>query len=276
MHYYRTFKVKRFIIALTTLAVLTVLFTTVAIGQTDTTKVDTNKCKMQTFANAGLVSQYLWRGAMLDAKPNIQPIVGLTYGGFEVGAMGSVSFLNNYSETDIYASYKYKCFKLSVTDFYIDMSNGATDNLARTYFDYSANYIYTKDSLGNVVGTGIQTAGHHILCDLVFLGTEKIPIKFTMSTMLHSGWDLYSNGNRKYTTYFEARYLFKTWEIYAGAISGQSDFYINKINKFNIINIGTAYNYNIKINENYSIPAVAQLCINPQMEKIYFTFGVTF
>jgi hypothetical protein len=240
----------------------------------DSTKVDSTKYKVETFANAGLTSQYLWRGALLDSKPNIQPIVGLTYGGFELGAIGSVSFLTNYTETDVYASYKFKCFKLTATDFFIDVSSGATDNLAKTYFDYSATYV--KDSLGSITGVSPQTSGHHVLCDLSFIGTEKIPLKFTISTVLHSGWDLDNNGNKKYTTYFEMRYPCKSWEVYVGGISGQSDFYINKLKGFNIVNVGTSYSYNIKINDNYNIPAIAQLCINPQLEKIYFTFGVTF
>jgi hypothetical protein len=146
--------------------------------------------------------------------------------------------------------------KLSVTDFYIDLS-GTVNN--QNYFDYS-------DTIGY----------HHIMCDLSFIGTEKIPIKLTASTLLYSGWDLDKKGKAKFTTYAEARYLYKDWELYVGAISGQCDFYLNNVDGYNVVNVGAAYNYKIKINDNFNIPAVTQICINPQMEKIYFTFGVTF
>jgi hypothetical protein len=258
MQYFkRRFKMKRFIIFITALIALTVFFVAQTSAQTaDTTKLDTNKVKVESFANAGFVSQYLWRGTMLDNRPNIQPILGVKICNLEVGAIGSLSFLNNYYEVDLYASYTYKFMKLTVTDFYIDLS-GAANN--QRYFNYS-------DTIGY----------HHVMCDLVFMGTEKIPVKLTASTMLYSGWDLNENAKSKFTTYVEARYLYKEWELYVGAISGQSNFYLNDVDGFNVVNVGAAYNYKIKFNDKYSLPSVAQICVNPQMEKIYLTFGVTF
>jgi hypothetical protein len=256
MQYFkRRFKMKKFIIFISLLAGLTVLFVLRASGQTvDTSKTDVNKIKIETFAGAGVVSQYVWRGTMLDNRPNIQPILSLKTGNIEVGTIGSVSVLNNYYEADLYASYTYKFLKLSATDFYIDLTGNNQD-----CFNYS------------------DTAGyHHIMCDLTFMGTNKIPIRLTASTLLYSGWDLSENGNSKYTTYLETRYLCEDWEIYVGAITGQSDFYLNKLNGFNVVNVGAAYNYKIKFNETYTLPSNIQLCVNPQMEKIYLTFGVTF
>jgi len=224
-------------------------------GQTiDTTKAP--KTKVETFANVGFVSQWVWRGTILDNKPNIQPLVGLTYGGLELGAVGSLSTLNNYCEADLYATYKYKFMKISITDFYIDLSGTAN---SQNYFDYSDT-----------------ACGHHIMADLVFLGTEKIPVKITVSTMLYGGWDQDSIGKSKYTTYLEARYLYKGWEIFAGALTGQSDFYLNDGSGFNIVNVGALYNYSIKFNEKFSLPTAVQVCVNPQMKKFYLTFGVTF
>jgi len=248
---------KRFIIFVSLVTALTVFLVINAKAQTlDTTKVEAKDCKIHSFASIGLVSQYLWRGTMLDNKPNIQPILGLTFGGFELGAAGSLSSINNYYEADLYASYTYKLLKLSVTDFYIDLSGTANN---QSYFNYSDTACF-----------------HHILCDLVFLGTEKFPVKLTASTMLYSGWDLDNSGLSKYTTYFEARYFHEKWELFTGAITRQCDFYLNKVDAFNVVNIGAAYNYSIDFSDSYSLPTIFQLCVNPQMEKFYFTFGVTF
>jgi len=201
MQYFkRRFRLGRFIIFVSALVGIVIFLAFNASGQTtDSVRTDTCKAKIETFANVSLVSQYVCRGTMLDNKPNIQPVVGLAVGGFEIGAFGTVSLLNNYYEADLYAAYTFKYFKLAVTDFYIDLSGTAN---GQNYFDYS-------DTAG----------GHHIACDLIFLGTEKVPLKITASTMLYSGWDLYSSEKAKYTTYLEARYLYKGWEIFVGALS---------------------------------------------------------
>ena len=258
----------RFIIFVTAVVALTVFFSIRAAGQTpDTTKAIHNKIKVQPFANVSLVSQYLWRGTMLDGKPNIQPLLGLGIGGFEVGVFGSVSVLNPYREADLYASYTYKFFKLTVTDFFIDSGFTKKSN----YFDYSKSAM-----------------GHTIVCDLTFLGTKKFPVKIMASTVLYGGLDSKDSANSfksRYTTYLEARWLHKGWEVFAGVITGQSSFYFNVLDKdgknyvtgkFGIVNVGVAYTYNIVISDKYSVPVFAQASANPQMNKFYFTFGVTF
>lgn len=224
---------------------------------TDSTKVDTCKVKVEPFANVGVVSQYVWRGTMLDNKPNLQPILGLTIGNFEIGTVGSLSTLNNYYEADLYASYTFfNRLKFAVTDFYIDLSGAAN---SQSYFNYSDTAV-----------------SHHIVADAMWLCSKRFPVKLTASTILHSGWDLYNTGEKKFTSYFEARYYKESWELYVGALTGQSDFYLNNVDGFGIVNVGAAYNYKIKFNDQYSLPMVTQLCVNPQMEKFYLTFGVTF
>lgn len=212
---------------------------------------DSTKCKVESYANVGLASQYVWRGVMMDNKPNIQPTLGLKYKGFELGTWASVSALNSFYEIDLYASYTYKFVKVSVTDYYYDYSGTANN---QSFFNCS------------------DTAGyHHVLCDLAIGGTEKIPIKFTASTAVYSGWDLDSACDKRYTTYLELRCYHKNWELYAGAITGESYFYLNDTKGFNAINVGAVYNYKIK-----DIPTTIQLCMNPRMEKIYLTFGIVF
>jgi len=273
MQYFkRRFKTGRFVIFITLVAGLIVFMSFGGFAQTSTTPagvVDSNKIKVGTFANVGLTSQYLWRGTMLDNKPNIQPILGLAIGNFEVGTFGSLSILNNYYEVDLYASYKYKFIKLTVTDFYIDLNDVETNP---NYFYYSTNFSDT---------TQYSISRHHIVCDLSIGGTEKIPIKLTASTILCSGWDVDSLNKAKYTTYVEVRYLGKNFELFIGGLSGTDYFYANEFrglsydienkNKFAIVNVGAVYNYKIK-----DVPTYVQICANPQMEKAYLTFGVTF
>jgi hypothetical protein len=217
----------------------------------DTSKFDTTKVKTESFACAGLVSQYVWRGVMLDNRPNIQPLLSLKRGGLEIGTLGSLSLMNDYYEVDLYASYSYKFFKLCVTDFYIDLSKGIYQ---QRYTNYTTGACY-----------------HNVIADLVIPPMNKFPFKLTLSTILYGGLDVTSNGNGKYTTYAEARFIKKEWEVFVGGISGGSSFYMNDGKNAGVINLGAVYNYSI-----CKLPSTVQFCANPQIEKIYLTFSVTF
>jgi hypothetical protein len=259
MQYFKKrFRFGRFIAFVSTLIVFFLFLAFGVSGQTttDSLKIDSTKSYVNSFIGVTIVSQNVWRGIMLDNKPNIQPVFGLEIGNFEIGAFGTVSLVNSYSEVDLYASCSLKNMKIILTDLYIDLSGTANN---QNYFDYSDTSVH-----------------HHIMCDLMFLGTESIPLQITASTMLHSGWDLYGSGKKRYTTYLEARYLYKEWEMFVGAFSGGSNFYINDANGINIGNVGVAYNYEIEINDKFKLPTMAQVCVNPKMKKLYFTLGVTF
>jgi hypothetical protein len=254
MQYFkRRFKMGRFIIALALTAGLIVFLTLGATAQT-TDSLTVEKTKLEPFSNVSFASQYVWRGVMLDGKPNIQPLVGLAYGGLEVGAFGSLSTLNSYAEVDLYASYKYKCVKLTLTDFYVDLSGPMND---QKYFNYS-------DTMGY----------HNLMVDISIGGSEKFPILFTASTIVYGGWDLDTLGKSNYTTYLEARYLNTKFEAFVGVISGQSAFYLNDQDEFGLLNVGVLYKSAIKFKD-FELPVATQFCVNPQMEKVYLTFVLT-
>jgi len=65
---------KKIITILMVFAVIVIVNTKVLAQDTTTVQ----KTKIEGFINFDLVSGYVWRGTMLDAKPNIQPVFGAT------------------------------------------------------------------------------------------------------------------------------------------------------------------------------------------------------
>lgn len=216
--------------------------------------VSVQKTKVEGFINFDLVSGYVWRGTMLDTKPNIQPVFGASYGGFTLGVFNSVSVINSYYETDIFASYAIGNFvTISVTDFYVDLD----PTISQSYTNYS------------------DTAGYHnVVADVIFGNAEKFPFLFTASVITYGGLDLNENGKQNYTGYFELKYIHNNYEIFAGALTGQSDFYLN--NGAGIVNVGAKFNKEIKVTDKFTVPVGMALITNPQMEKVYVVLSLSF
>jgi len=124
----------------------------------------------------------------------------------------------------------------------------------------------------------------------MFNGTKKIPLTF-MFAMNCFGFDSKkvnddgTQGDIFYTKYIELGYKKTVKDIdlnaFIGAAvddpdekKGESGFYAN--NSAGIINLGIKASKNIKITPDYYLPVQASLITNPEAEKIYLVFGISF
>src|SRR6056297_1889926 len=76
---------------------------------------------------ADLVSRYVWRGSDFGNAAAVQPSIAFTEGNLEIGAWGSWA-LNGApggNENDLYASYSFKNFSFTVTDYFFPAYTGA-------------------------------------------------------------------------------------------------------------------------------------------------------
>lgn len=240
---------KAFIKILTIFVVL--ITTTQVMGQTDTTKV-----KIEPFLNFDVVSSYVWRGVQLDNRPNIQPIVGINYCCLTVGALASISTVNQYYEIDPFVTYthKSKWFKITATDFFVDMTGGN-----QKYYNYTDTAMY-----------------HTIVGDVIIGNPEKFPIVGTISTIAYGGLDKDVNNNQNYTTYFEVAWKKKQYEVFVGAITGESMFYMNDKDQFSVCNVGAKLIKEIKVTNDFTIPVAGSLVMNPTAERFHFVLSVSF
>lgn len=215
-----------------------------------------NKDSIQNFSlSADFVTNYIWRGLSYSDVPNIQPSISYTTnnGIFTLGAFGSYSLANYYSEVDLYASLSLGMFTFEVWDYF-----GMTDTLANNrFFDF-------KD----------ESTGHALEAIVMFNGPESFPIQFTAGTFFY-GNDKDFDGENYYSTYFELAYPFK-WKrnnltVFAGCTPKEGIYG----SEFAFNNIGITNEREIRITDNFSIPIKGSIIINPHLENIYFNLAIT-
>ncbi len=221
---------------------------------------DTKKNSLKV--SSDFVSSYIWRGAICDLSPNIQPTLAFTKGGFEIGAWGSTNFSGSYKEVDLCALYTIKGFTIGVYDYYWP-AGWSTKN----YFKYD------KDKTGHIIEGMLK-----------YSGPEAFPLTITASSWVY-GDDKFSAveyptdstkwGDNRYSSYFELLYPLKIsdnkLEVYLG-MTPQKGYYGNGLG---VINMGFTGYRNIKITDNFELPVKASLIANPQAEKVFFVLGIT-
>jgi hypothetical protein len=217
--------------------------------------------------SAELVSSYIWRGSPSFSTingqpvlaPNIQPTLGVLFGGLEIGAWGSTDFTGSYQEMDLYASYTIKGLTATVSDYF-----WSSDWATKPYF------LYKNETTG------------HIVEGMLSYQPEKVPIRLTVATMLY-GADKSADDQSKnnYSTYFELGYTFNIQDYDFNAVVGMTPadgFYgdgYGNITGFGIVNIGLTGSKKIKISEKLETTIRSSLVFNPQQEKAYLVFGIS-
>jgi hypothetical protein len=230
---------------------LTLVFITnfIAVGQKDS-------CRIKTNITADIVSTYIWRGIVSDQSPNIQPGLSATLGGFTLGAWASNNFTGTYKEVDLYASYNYKRFTCTVTDY---QWSPMIDNTP--YFEYNND-----------------KTGHIFEAALLYTGGDKFPLKVSANTMFY-GADKKVNDKgeleNQYSTYFEALYPFQwkgnTLDAFLG-FTPQEGYYGNGMG---VVNMGFTGYKTVKITDAFSLPLKGSLVFNPQASRTYFILTIS-
>jgi hypothetical protein len=213
-----------------------------------------------------LNSRYVWRGTDFGASPSIQPSVEFVKKGFVFGAWGAYSTnLVGSQELDLYLSYTFKeIVTVTFTDYFFPNELAANDN----YFNY-----------------GDTTTGHVFELSASYNGTDDFPLTFLIATNVYGAdakrLDTAANvlGNQ-FSTYAELNYAFDNVEVFAGfnltkpnAKNGESGYYGSKMG---FVNIGATFSKEIKITNDFSLPASISLITNPMTEKVFLVFGFSF
>lgn len=203
-----------------------------------------------------LVTNYIWRGLVYSDAPNLQPYLAFTNnkGNFSIGAWGSYSLSDFYSEVDLFASYSVGNFTVAVWDYFV-MGQAATIGNNR-YFDYKN-----------------ETTGHALEGMLTFNGPESFPIQLIASTFFY-GADKDVAGDNYYSTYFEASYPFKWKANNLKFFIGMSPSEGLYVDDFAVNNIGITNTREIRVNDRFSIPISGSIIINPNRENIYFVLAI--
>jgi len=230
----------------------------------------------KVFLNIGadLVSRYIWRGQNFGKSAAIQPTASISAFGFTLGAWGSYAFSShslqiddstsityNFSELDLFISYRYKYFTLMLFDYY---APGPIDTLpGNDYFNWKNKNTF-----------------HTLEASFIFDGPEKFPVQFIASVLVYGadkGKDstgAYGFGTKNnYSTYFELSYQFnvKGFGIkpFIGGIPFGSLWYGPEAG---INNVGINIRKDIPVSKKFSIPIQSNLIFNPLSKKAYLVF----
>ncbi|MDR0811726.1 MAG: hypothetical protein LBN23_05595 [Paludibacter sp.] len=224
----------------------------------------TNSAKAQVEVSAGAdaVSSYIWRGLNLGGA-SVQPGVSVSFKGFTLGAWGSVniapSAYNNgkTDEFDLYLNYSIGGFSATVTDYtFPKFLNNSLDEF--DYFNY-------KDV-------------HTLELGLAYTISEKVPLSLAVSSNLFGADDWDGDGKSDFSTYAELGYSLAvksdiTFDFALGFTPAKGAY---SQNGFAFTNISIKASKEIKITDDFSLPAFAQVVLNPDAKIPYLVFGVSF
>ncbi len=232
---------------------------------------------------ADLMSKYVWRGTQFGGSyPSIQPYAELGIGPITLGAWGAYTIAgpNPYQEFDLYlsANFAEDMLTLTLTDYYFP------DTSDYKYFQYNED-----------------KTGHILEGSLAFNGTDKIPFSLMVAVNFYgadaqkinddpASPDFNTKSGIQYSTYMELGYAFAVKEIEMNAFAGMTlnnpkaadaaTGYIGEAGFYGsgpgVVNLGVTASKSIKITDSYSLPLSCAVITNPQAEKVFLVFGISF
>jgi hypothetical protein len=255
-------------------------FSLAGISQVEHEEIPETKTSQHAMFSLGadFVSRYVWRGVDYGNSPAVQPNVSFSVAGFKIGAWGSYGFgpyskkindsttmtVGNFIETDFSVSYTLNGVTVMFTDYFFpNPMNPNTDN---KYFNYKN-----------------ETTGHTIEASLSYAGPEKFPIQVFAGMHIYgadkgkdSTGTIGAGTTNNYSCYFEASYQFTVKGIgvkpFIGGIPYESAWFGTGAG---IVNLGVTVSKSVKITKDFSLPIYTSIITNPQMQSMFFVFGIT-
>lgn len=205
---------------------------------------------------ADLVNHYIWRGLMLSNSPSIQPSMSVSCKGFSFGSWASYSFNPaEFQEVDLFLTYSVGSFTIGVNDYY-----NPTDSMGKDdqYFNYGRrSSLHTFEpfiSFSDIGGTHFSASAN----------------------LFAYGNDRDEDGKNMYSSYLELSYSTSVNDYGLTLFGGGT---LNKgyyASKAAIVNLGVSLSKEIKISESFTIPCEGSFIVNPNSQKVYLVFMVSF
>jgi hypothetical protein len=255
------------------------LFGILIVGLVSTSCFSQNDAPIQF--GVDLMNRYIWRGVDLGGEsPSIQPSLKHVWNSEDsnhslvLGAWGAYNFATSNQEADLYFSYTYKnLVSFTLTDYYFPGLYSNDSNKGK-YFNYK------KDATGHVFEPAIN-----------FNGTEKFPFTFLFAINVYGADAAKVNDDGTSGDIFKSKYIeigYKKsikgvdFNAFLGGVlddpkeeTGELGYYgLNK--SAGIVNLGVKVAKKIKITDTFEIPVQASLVANPEAEKLYIVFGISF
>lgn len=209
--------------------------------------------------NSTLESMHTWRGNASADRPTITGQLAilldkkhrLKLGVWSASAFNKENSGDFYQEIDYFLVYQYHHFSVGIWDQF--STKGLVDP---DIFDYNKN-----------------TTNHYIDLELIYFFSDDFPLRLQADIALYGNdyeLDASNNLQRRYSTYFEARYrAITTSKIKFGpfvgvgmALNGKTMGYGNGKNNFDLVNIGVMADKMVRV-ANWQFPVRIVTFWNP-------------
>lgn len=210
---------------------------------------------------ADFVTRYYWRGQLLASGPAAQPFVCFTHAfdttgtySLKVGAWGSYGIASGFdgTEADLYLTFNAGVFSATFTDYFFP------SDAPFAGYDANDNYLQYGDKIVN--GDTIST-GHVYEVSVAFAGTEKFPLSISLSKDI-------GGGDRSQSFYVDLSYPIGNASIGAGL----GDGWYTAGGEFGLVNVSLTYEKLIFD----KLPAFGTVAVDPELEKFFIIFGLSF
>lgn len=215
--------------------------------------------KVKPITELELASAYIWRGQNLGGI-SIQPNVGLAYKNFSLSAFGSIGIdQKDTKELNFTLGYDNEKFSFSVTDYWVDR---------------------TVNEVGESVPQKFFTRGHtnHVFGAQIGYDFGVVAIDWYTNFAGADGKTL--SGKRAYSSYcavaspFTAMGVDLTAEV--GMVPWATDYYNGYTKRFAVTEVSLLAEKSVAVTERFSLPLFTKLIVNPCMEDVYLTVGLSF
>ncbi len=196
--------------------------------------------KAQFSVGADFVSNYIFRGAVQDSEPAIQPGIEYSSGIFSIGAWGSYSTnFASLQEADLYLSF--------------GLDNGLSFGLTDYYYP-TVSFFETEET--------ISTHSFELNA-----GYETGSFSFAANYILNN-----STNTQDGTYYLEAGYAF-TDNVSLAVGGGNGWVTATGGDDFQISNIALTVSKEVELTEKFSLPVFGQVILNPNTEMYHLVVG---
>ncbi|MDR3137777.1 MAG: hypothetical protein LBT73_02720 [Tannerellaceae bacterium] len=232
---------------------------------------------LEVSLGADAVSSYVWRGTFCGGAA-VQPALSLSYGGFSVGAWGSVDIASvGAKELDLSLGYSIGNLSLGITDYWW---NG--EDSPYGYYKYVSGKDFATGHLFE--GTiGYSIGNFSASWSTFFLG-DKTP-----DLDKDGGFQYDENDKLKmkeqFSTFIEASYAFDikgiTFTPSIGIVPWASQYHKSHEDpkddrSFTLATISFTASKELKVTESFSVPVFTQLVFAPEQDNAFLVFGVSF
>lgn len=211
-------------------------------------------------ASVTLTSRFIYRGIDLGEAPQVQPVLALGVGNFEVAAFSSHPIAqpaDSSPDAALGPNYREVLFWML---YRIETAVGTFTPYVQNHYNPNAGRLFDFDN---------DTGAHHLQAQFFYNGLETFPVDLLIGYVFY--------GPARESVYLEGGYTFEYQGLgvrpFISGTPGSSPF--NGTDSAAITQLGITASRAIPITDRFALPISATFVFNPYTENAFAAVGVT-